>query len=65
MHVFSSKLITQGKIGPPVIFAGKLIYLVLSRSTVCSALSLVLWAKQGQQYHCSNQREKLYLWMEN
>ena len=28
-------------------------------------LSLVLCVKQGQKYNCSNQREKLYLRMEN
>ena len=46
------------------IFAGKLINLRLSGPTVCWALSLVLCAKQGQKYHCSDQRKTLYLWME-
>ena len=45
-------------------FCGK-INLGLSEPTVCWALSLVLCAKQGQKYHCSNKRKTLYLWMEN
>jgi hypothetical protein len=36
------------------IFAGKSINLGLSGPTVCWALSLVLCAKHGQKYHCSN-----------
>ena len=43
----------------------KLINLGLSGPTVGWALSLVLCVKEGHKYHCSNQREKLYLRMKN